>query len=195
VAGGDTRHPRDLQFAGLPAASREPEEGVIRMSQMFFNEIEGAKIAQNMEKQGLAFYQKAAAKAKTAAVRDTFLQFAEDEKTHLARFEELEETLQNQRRNGAGYADDAEIASYIDDLLKAQVFSEEGDAARLADQAEDDPAAVAVAMRAERVSILFYQEMMGLVDSKEARAAFSTILEEERDHLRILGERTEECSS
>jgi len=165
------------------------------MSQMFFNEIEGAKIAQNMEKQGLAFYQKAAAKAKSDAVRDTFLQFAEDEKTHLAQFEELEETLQNQRRDGAGYADDAEIASYIDGLLKTQVFSDEGDVARLADQAEDDPAALAVAMRAERDSILFYQEMMRLVDSKEAQAAFSTILDEERDHLKTLGERSEECSA
>lgn len=165
------------------------------MSQLFFNEIEGAKIAQNMEKQGLAFYQKAAAKAKTDAVRDTFLQFAEDEKTHLARFEELEETLQNQRRNGAGYTDDAEIASYIDGLVKAQVFSEEGDAARMADQAEDDLAALAVAMRAERDSILFYQEMIGLVDSKDAQAAFATILDEERDHLKILGEQSEECAS
>ncbi|HUU93239.1 MAG TPA: ferritin family protein [Phycisphaerae bacterium] len=165
------------------------------MSQMFFNEIEGAKIAQNMEKNGVVFYQKAAAKAESAAVRDTFLQFAEDEKTHLARFEELEETLQRERRNGAGYADDAEIASYIDGLLKTQVFGDEGDVARLADQAEDDLAALAVAMRAERDSILFYQEMMGLVDSKDAQAAFSTILDEERDHLRILGERSEHCEN
>ena len=165
------------------------------MSQMFFNEIEGAKIAQNMEKNGVAFYQKVSAKANSAAVRDTFLQFAEDEKAHLAQFEELEETLQRERRNGAGYADDAEIASYIDGLLKTQVFSDEGDVARLADQTEDDLAALAVAMRAERDSILFYQEMMGLVDSKQAQAAFSTILDEERAHLRTLGQRSEDCAA
>ena len=36
------------------------------MSQMFFNEIEAVRIAQNMEKNGLAFYQRAAADCASA---------------------------------------------------------------------------------------------------------------------------------
>jgi len=161
------------------------------MSQMFFNEIEAAKIAQNMETNGLAFYQRAAAKSRDPAVRDLFLKLAGDEKEHLATFQELEETLHTQRIDRAGYTDDAEINAYIDRLLKTQVFADRNDVDRLADQAADDMEALAVGMKAERDAIVFYQEMMDFVDSKDAREAFDWILKEERRHLRGLGERSE----
>jgi len=163
------------------------------MAQMFFNEIEAAKIAQNMERNGLSFYQKAAEKAKDQATADVFNQLAEDEKDHLAHFEELEETLQNERRTGSGYADDADLGAYIDRLLRTQVFGDESDVARLAEQSESDYESLAVGMRAERDAITFYQEMLDFVDSKPAKEAFQHILTEERKHLQILGDRSEHC--
>jgi len=165
------------------------------MAKMFFNEIEAAKIAQNMERQGLDFYERAASKASDPAVRDTFLQLAEDEKGHLASFQELEETLQDRRREGAGYADDPELGAYIDRLLDTQVFAEDGAVAHLAKQAQSDYEALAVAMKAERDAILFYREMLDFVDSKAANETFGRILDEEREHLRILGERSDDCAS
>jgi len=163
------------------------------MAQKFFNEIEAAKIAQNMERHGLEFYRKAAAKAKETATRDVFLRLAEDEKKHLARFEELEETLQAARREGAGYTDDADLSAYIDRLVETHVFAEEGAVARLAEQATSDYEALSVAIRAERDAILFYQEMLDFIDSKAAREAFSRILQEERGHLQTLGDQSEHC--
>ena len=163
------------------------------MAKTFFNEIEAAKIAQNMERHGLEFYRKAAARAKDTATRDLFLRLAEDEKKHLARFEELEEILQADRRAKKGYTDDADLAAYIDRLVETQVFADEGAVARLAEQATSDYEALAVAIRAERDAILFYQEMMSFIESNRARAAFSTILDEEREHLRILGDQSEHC--
>ncbi len=165
------------------------------MSQLFFNEVEAAKIAQNIEKNGLAFYQKVAAKTRNVAVRNLFMKLADDEKGHLARFEELEEALQAARRDQAGYADDDEIAAYIDRLLQTQVFGDAGDVARLAEQAADDVEALGVGMKAERDSIVFYQEMLDFVDSKAAKTAFADILKEERQHLRLLGELSEDCGS
>ena len=164
------------------------------MSQMFFNEIEAAKIAQNMETNGLAFYQRAAAKANDPAVKKLFLGLADDETRHLAWFQELEEQLHTERRDGPGYTDDAEIGAYISGLLQTQVFGDESDVARLADAA-DDTAALAVGMKAERDSIVFYQEMLDFVDSKVARKTFEKILEEERRHLRLLGEQSEACEA
>jgi rubrerythrin len=164
------------------------------MSQMFFNKIEAAKIAQSMEKNGLTFYQKAAAKAKAEGAKALFLQLVEDEKRHLAMFEGLEETLQANRRGAAGYADDDEIAAYIDRLLQTQVFAADGAVARLADEATDDVSAMATAMKAERDAIVFYQEMLDFVDSKDAQETFTIILLEERRHLRLLGEQCEQCA-
>ncbi|HET6441206.1 MAG TPA: ferritin family protein [Phycisphaerae bacterium] len=165
------------------------------MAKKFFNEIEAAKIAQNMERRGLEFYQKAAAGAKDMATRGVFLQLAEDEKKHLAQFEELEETLHAARREGAGYTDDADLSAYIDRLVETQVFADEGAVARLAEQATSDYEALAVAIRAERDTILFYQEMLDFIDSKAAREAFSRILQEERGHLETLGDQSEHCEN
>ena len=163
------------------------------MAQMFFNEIEAAKIAQNMETNGLAFYRQAAAKTRNPKVRETFLQLVEDEKGHLETFEELEEILQARRNDGAGYTDDPELGAYIDRLLQTQVFCEKCTTGKMVAMASDDCEALAVGMQAERDSIVFYQEMLDFVDSKEARDAFDWILKEERKHLRILGDRGSSC--
>jgi len=163
------------------------------MSQMFFNEIEAAKIAQNMESSGLAFYQQAAAKTRNPKVRETFLQLVEDEKGHLETFEELEEILQARRNDGAGYTDDPELGAYIDRLLQTQVFCEKCTTGKMVAMASDDCEALAVGMQAERDSIVFYQEMLDFVDSGEAKEAFERILKEERRHLRTLGDRDAAC--
>jgi rubrerythrin len=159
------------------------------MASMFFNEVEAARIAQNMEANGRAFYERFAAKTKSPRVRDLFLQLADDEKKHLAAFEELEATLQSRPGDTAENADDPDLGVYIERLLQTQVFSDSGDVARRADQAKDDGEALAVGMKAERDSIVFYQEMIDFVDTKVAREAFAWILKEERRHLRLLGDR------
>ena len=163
------------------------------MSQMFFNEIEAVKIAQNMERNGLEFYRRAAARTANPTVREVFLQLVEDEKDHLAAFEELEETLQARRTDGAAYTDDPEIGAYIDRLLQTQVFCEKCTVGGMLDQAKDDCAALTVSMQAERDAILFYQEMLDFVDSGEAKKAFEWILKEERRHLRTIGDRGAAC--
>jgi rubrerythrin len=165
------------------------------MAQMFFNEVEAAKIAQNLERNGLSFYQKAAEQAKDQATADVFNQLAEDEKDHLAHFEELEEKLQSERRTGSGYSDDPDLNAYIDRLLKTQVFGDESDVARLAEQSESDYESLAVGIRAERDAITFYQEMLDFIDSKAAKEAFEHILKEERKHLQMLGDRSEHCEN
>jgi rubrerythrin len=160
---------------------------------MFFNEIEAAKIAENMETNGLAFYRHAAEKTKNPKVREVFEQLIEDEKKHLATFEELEETLQARRSDGAGYADDPELGAYIDRLLQTQVFCEKCAVTNMLAQTLDDCAALALAMQAERDAVVFYREMLDFVDSKEAREAFEWILREERTHLQTLGDRGAAC--
>jgi len=164
------------------------------MAQMFFNEIEAARIAQDMERSGLEFYERMAARFQDRGCREMFLQLASDEKTHLAAFEELERAL---RAHGGGETiaeDEGQMGAYIAELLKTQVFSESGGAANLAARVTRDTEAIAVGMKAERDSIVFYREMIDFVDSKMARDAFASILKEERRHLTILGQRGQEVA-
>ena len=163
------------------------------MAQMFFSEADAARIAQNMETNGLAFYQQAAAKSGNSKVREVFLRLADDEEKHLATFKDLEATLRA-RRAEPPTAEDEDIGPYVNRLLQSQVFCEKCAAARITGQSQDDMEALAVGMQAERDSILFYQEMLDFVDSREARDAFTWILKEERKHLQTLAARAEDCA-
>jgi rubrerythrin len=160
---------------------------------MFFNEIEAVRIAQDMEKNGLAFYQRAAAKTANPAVREVFQQLIADEKEHLKTFEELHAALEARRTAGQAFEDDAELGAYIGQLLGTQVFCEKCAATGLLNKAEDDCSALAVSLQAERDAIVFYQEMLNFVDSKEAKEAFDWILKEERRHLVTIGQRGAAC--
>lgn len=162
------------------------------MSSMFFNDVEAAKIACTMERNGLAFYTKMAAKTKDPNVRRMFEQLAADEKEHVALFDELQQKLLDEPRSQS-YLDHEDLDAYMKRLVETHVFADAGGVARLADQAESDIEALAVGMRAERDTMLFYQEIAGLTDSKAAREAFQKIIDEERRHLVLLADRSEHC--
>ena len=164
------------------------------MSSRFFNDVEAAKIAINMERGGLAFYTRMAAKTQDANVRKVFEQLARDETEHIAAFEELHQKLLAEPRKQS-YLDNEELDAYMRRLVESHVFGDEGAVARMADQVSGDIEALGVGMRAERDTMLFYQEMLGFTDSKAAREAFQRIVEEERRHLVILAERSEACEN
>ena len=158
---------------------------------MFFNAIEAARIAQNMETNGIEFYSKSAARTKDAGVRKVFEQLAKDEQEHLDAFTKLERALEVARTAPPESGDEAETGTYIQRLLETQVFSGLSDATRLGQEAKDDYEALATAMRAERDAVVFYQEMLAFIDSKTAQETFTWILDEERKHLRLLGDRAD----
>ena len=162
------------------------------MSSMFFDDVEAAKIAVVMERSGQAFYQAAARKAKDPQVRKMFHELAEEEQRHVGQFEALERQLSAERRE-AGGAERAELDAYVQRLVETQVFSGEGTVARLVEQIDSDIGALGVGMRAERDALLFYQEMINHTDSRAAREAFRKIIDEEREHLVRLAERSEAC--
>jgi rubrerythrin len=160
---------------------------------MFFSEVEAVKIAQNMEDLGLSFYRKAADKAWSPQVKKVFHQLAQQELAHLERFQELARVLQAQPQGHAGPVRDFESDPYFKPLQEMASFRAGGDVDRLAAAAVSDCDALAVGMQAERDAILFYMEVIGAVESSLARAAFSTILEEERQHLQRLGDLKKTC--
>jgi rubrerythrin len=162
------------------------------MADMFFSEADAANIAQNMEANGLDFYLKAAGRTSDSKTREVFMRLADDETKHLATFKELEALLRARGSEPPTTAEE-DIGPYVRRLLQSQVFCEKSPAGRLVAEADDDLGALAVGIHAERDSILFYQEMLDFVDSKEARDAFTWILKEERKHLLTRAARAEDC--
>jgi len=164
------------------------------VSSMFFSDVEAAKIACNMERNGLAFYTAVAAKAEDANVRRVFEQLAADEKAHVAVFEELQQTLLDEPRKDS-YLDSDELDAYMARLVETHVFADGSTVARLAEQVSSDIEALGVGMRAERDTMLFYQELLNFTDSTTAREAFQRIVDEERRHLVQLHDRSQQCEN
>jgi rubrerythrin len=164
------------------------------VSSMFFSDVEAAKIACNIERNGLAFYTAVAAKAEDANVRRVFEQLAADEKAHVAVFEELQQKLLDEPRKD-GYLDSDELDAYMARLVETHVFADDSIVARLAEQVSSDIEALGVGMRAERDTMLFYHELLGFTDSAAARKAIERIIEEERQHLVQLHERSQQCEN
>lgn len=163
-------------------------------NKMFFNDVEAAKIAVNMERNGLDFYTRMAAKAEDANVKAVFEQLAKDEKAHVAAFEDLQQKLIDEPRKES-YLDGEELDAYMQRLVESHVFADQSTVTRLADETNSDLEALGVGMRAERDTMLFYQDMLGFTDSSDARAAFERVISEERKHLVTLAERSEACEN
>jgi len=164
------------------------------MSSIFFNDVEAAKIAVNMERNALAFYTEAAKKTDDPAVRKIWEHLADDELRHIKTFEDLQQKLLEEPR-ATSYLDNEEIDQYMRRLVETHVFAADGAVKRLLDDTDTDIAALGVGMQAERGVILFYQEMVNFTDSAVAREAFQKIIDEERRHLVALAERSEHCEN
>ena len=155
------------------------------MANASFNDVEAAKIAINMERNGRLFYSRAAERVTQSEVKAVFQRLAEDEQSHIAMFEDLHERLLAEPQRES-YLDGDEIDLYMQRLVESHVFSDEGTVGRLIEQVDSDLGALAVGMRAERDTMLFYQEMVNFASSETARAAFAKIIDEERDRKSVV---------
>ena len=159
---------------------------------MFFNDVEAVKIACNLDRAGMRFYSAMARRTTDPAVQRVFEGLVHAEQAHLKLFEELQQKLLDDPRREA-YFDDPELDAYMARLVDTHVFSDEGEVARLAEDVGTDLEALAVGIRAERDTILFYQELLNATDSQAARDVLQQILTEERRHLLALAERSQDC--
>ena len=147
------------------------------------NDIEAVKVAANLERDGIAFYTRAAEVARNEETKKIFLRLADQEKDHLETFREWEHALK-ETDQGAQYWDAPEIDAYIRNLIQTGVFSEGPE--KMAAGAESDRDALLVGIGAEKDSILFYSEAARLSRSEQSRKIFAALAEVEKEHLGIL---------
>ncbi len=147
-----------------------------------FNDLEGLRIAIEMERRGEALYRRAARVSRNREVIEMLEALAADEVAHAAEFSRLyEEALL--RREHASYGDEA--SAYLSAVAAEIVFP--GGLMALREDGFDDVRAVLdYAIASEKDSILFYMELARLSSDAAAREVFLNIAEQERGHMRRL---------
>jgi len=150
------------------------------MMSKLFNDLEGLKIAIEIEKRGHAFYQQAYSQAQKEEHKELFLLLRDEETHHLAKFTSICEKVQKDESN----ADfDEETSKYLSVLAANHVFPREEEAAKRIHELSTMDAILATAMQAEKDSILFYDELATKASCSDARKVFAALKAEEQQHV------------
>jgi rubrerythrin len=144
-----------------------------------FEVAEVVTIAVEDEKSGVAFYSVLAKRAKDPQLRETFADLARQERFHQKRFEEMLAGLGGCR---APEEYPGQCLAYLRALTDDRAFPDAGTARRMAERCPDDGAALELALRFERDTLLLMNEMRGLVREKDGNIV-DELAREEKAHV------------
>lgn len=156
-----------------------------------FSDIEGLRIAVEMERRGEAFYRRAAKISKHPETVALLNALAEDEMRHNAEFTRLYNEASQRLENSPGsHTYNPETSAYLSAIAAEIIFP--GGLMALRQTGFDDAEAVLLdAIASEKDSILFYTELAQCTANDEARNVFLEITRQERNHMTWLMRRLE----
>ena len=145
-----------------------------------FSDLEGIRIAIEMERRGESFYRRAARVSRTPETVELLESLAGDEQAHRAEFERLYTAESNGGLSNAAYDD--ETNAYLT-AIAAEVVFPEGLMGLRVEGFENPAGVLRSAISSEKDSILFYTELLGHTLDPHAREVFWEIARQERGHL------------
>jgi rubrerythrin len=147
-----------------------------------FNADEIFDMAEQIEKSGGQFYRKSAQQVGETAVKDLLLRLASMEDDHLKTFINMRSALSEKERQALTFDPDNEAGLYLSSLARTKVFFEkEIDTSTL-------EGIFKTALTAEKDSIIFYLGMLDWVPENLGRDKISDIINEEKKHIRLIGD-------
>jgi len=148
-----------------------------------FNADDIFEIAQQMERNGAAFYRDAAGSVDDSSVKEFLLEFAAMEDEHEKTFIELRKELTAAEKTPTVFDPNNESALYLKALADTRVFFKK----------EIDTSTIEgifkSAITAEKDSIVFYLGMKGLVPGALGKDRMDAIIKEEMGHIKILSQK------
>jgi rubrerythrin len=149
-----------------------------------FSGSELINIAIGIEERGIVFYDVMAKSTQNEAAREVFNYLADMERNHIEIFKDM---LEGADKFQIPADESGQYTTYLRALVDSAVFSDDLVTSEMAAQAESDAAALELAIRAEKDSILFYYEMKEVMPQR-VQATVNKIIAEEKSHLRQLSE-------
>ena len=148
------------------------------------NDLEGLRIAMDIEGRGYHFYQGAYDRFKDAKVRAIFKMLRDEEEVHLDTFTRyFEEIGATKEAHETEYLFDPEVSGYLTVLAENRVFPAQEDAAAVLERIDDPKGVLQLALEAEKNSVLFYAELVECSKFEKARIIFEKLKKEEQAHV------------
>lgn len=150
-----------------------------------FNADEILEMAEQIERNGAAFYRKAA-ESIGGATRDVLLGLAAMEEGHERTFSEMRQGLSKDERSTTVFDPDDQSALYLQAFADGHVFDPKADPAEFLGSGKPPREVFAKAIELEKDSIVFYLGIRNMVPERLGSRWVDDILTEEVSHIGLL---------
>jgi rubrerythrin len=148
-----------------------------------FNADEVFEMGMDIERNGEAYYRKAAELAKTPEIRNVLFHLMEEEKRHFDTFKKLREALPPKSSLPTIVDPDGQEFLYLDALVKSRLFGNVREAENMASKVGDEIETLKAALVFEKDTILFFQTMKAMTKEELGRSEIDRLIEEEHRHV------------
>jgi len=152
-----------------------------------FQCIDAIEVSLCIEKQGLAFYEKAVKGAVDVRVREMFSRLAGEEKEHIQSLQTKAQFLQPAVVKNS-ISRKSQVHAFIAEELEGKVFPVYGVGGAEPETAGNDLEALEIGIEAEKRSIEVLEQLIKREKKIDVRAIFSHLVVEEKRHLAALEE-------
>ena len=152
---------------------------------MIFNADEVLKIAEQIERNGIAFYEKAAERFHGNEKR-TLLRFADMERTHEQVFATMRRELSDANQGLEAIDPEGEAGRYLAAFADGQIFAPEADSAALFSPENSVRDILETAIGLEKDSVVFYVAIRDAVPETLGEEKIGKIIQEEMAHITLL---------
>jgi rubrerythrin len=154
-----------------------------------FNALEIFEMAEQIERNGVKFYRKAAEIFSDQDIRQTLLDLADWEKEHEETFANMRKQISSKERELVTFDPENEMALYLQAMANGHVFDLKKDISQQLTGKETPEDILNMAMEIEKDSIVFYLGLKDFVSARAGKDKIEEIIGEERRHITILNQK------
>ncbi len=151
-----------------------------------FNAFEIFEMAEQIERNGIKFYSKAAQNISKPDIRQMLLDLADMEREHEEIFAGMKRQLSPEERELMTFDPENEMALYLQAMASGHVFDLKKDLSQQLTGKETVKDILKMAIEAEKDSIVFYLGMVRFVPAQIGKDKVDDIIREEQGHLALL---------
>jgi rubrerythrin len=148
-----------------------------------FSADEVFEMAEEIERNGAAFYREVAGKATNEEMKNVFLSMAAMEDIHLRTFQEMREKLSGEETEETAFDPYDEATMYLRAMADSKGFEGMKNPRQKLSGNESIQELLNAAIEAEKNSVLFYVGLKGMVSARAGRDKVETIIREEVRHV------------
>lgn len=154
-----------------------------------FNALEILEMAEQIERNGVKFYRKAAQSVSDRQMRQLFEGLAEMEVEHGKIFAGMKKQLSDEAREPVVFDPENEIALYLQAFADGHVFDPKKDLSKQLTGTESVEDILKLAIGIEKDSIVFYLGLKDFVSVKAGKEKVEAVIKEEMGHIAVLNQK------